>query len=298
VKNDKIKFFNVNTKGYSFDNSYDQAESFKNGYAFVSNNGKWGTIDKQGKVIVPLNYDKVEFDWFANKMIFKTTLNGKQGIIDQKAKVVLPNEYDMIITSMPIYLKVKKDGKYGVLKNDGTPITDIIYDFISNQLESPGIPEWPSIVIKKEKYGLLNEKGEEIYQPKAIKIEYVGEGNYSVKEKKNCGLLNSKCSNEYNPQYDLISQFGEGLAAARKNGKWGYITTKGEEKIKPQFDEAGVFIDYLAPVKINGLWGVIDVNGKLLIPAEFDRYVVLPDNTRKLYKGDKEFTILKGGKLK
>jgi hypothetical protein len=46
------------------------------------------------------------------------------------------------------------------------------------------------------------------------------------------------------------------------------------------------------------MWGVIDVNGKLLIPAEYDKYITLPDNTRKLYKGDKEFTLLKGGKLK
>jgi hypothetical protein len=257
VKNGKTKFFNVNTKVYAFDNSYDQAEAFKNGYAFVSNGGKWGAIDKQGKVIVPVNYDKVEFDWFANKMIFKTTLNGKQGIIDQKAKVILPNEYDMIVSSLPIYLKVKKDGKYGVLKNDGTPITEIVYDFISNQIESTGIPEWPSIIIKKDKYGLLNEKGEEIYQPKAMKIDYVGEGNYSVKEKKNCGLLNSKCSNEYNPQYDVIGQFGEGLAAARKNGKWGYITSKGEEKIKPQLKRLVFLLIILLLLKLMECGGLL-----------------------------------------
>jgi hypothetical protein len=73
---------------------------------------------------------------------------------------------------------------------------------------------------------------------------------------------------------------------------------KGEEKIKFEFEDAGVFINYMAPVKLNGLWGIIDVNGKFMIQPEYDKYITMPDGTRKLFKGDKEFTLLKGGKLK
>src|SRR5690606_2174008 len=133
-------------------------------------------------------------------------------------------EYDLVATAPTQWLKVRKDGKYGVMKTDGAPVAEIVYDFISNSVESPGVAEWPAIVVKKEKYGLLNEKGEEIYPPKAVKIEFLGEGFYAVKEKKLYGLMNSKGSNSYDPKYEAIREFGNGLAAVQKNGKWGYIT--------------------------------------------------------------------------
>ncbi len=257
-----------------------------------------GVIDDKGKVIVPLNFEKVEYDWFANTMVFKTVLNGKYGISDHFGKVMIANDYEMIATAPPIFLKVKKDGKYGVLKNNGSPITEFIYDFISNNVESPGIPEWPAIVVKKGKYGIINEKGEEIYEPKASKVEYVGEGFYAVKEKKSYGLLNSKCSNPYEPQFESIREFGNARAAARKNGKWGYIDKKGEENIKFLYEDAGTFINYMAPVMLNGLWGIIDINGKVLVKPEYDKYITLPDGTRKIFKGSKEFTLMKNGVLK
>ncbi|MBX9851464.1 MAG: WG repeat-containing protein [Cytophagaceae bacterium] len=297
-KDGKMKFYNVNAKNYSFEGSFDAAEPFDFGYALVGNAGKWGVIDEKGKVIIPLNYDKVEYDWFNAMMVFKTTLAGKLGIIEKSGKVMLPNEYEFIAVSAPIYLKVKKGGKYGVIKNTGVPVTEFVYDFISNESEAPGVPEWPAIVVKKGKYGLLNEKGEEIFEPKAASILYVGEAYYAVKEKKTFGLLNSKCSNPYEPQYDDIREFGNGLAAAKKGNKWGYINKKGERDIEFTYEDAGMFINYMAPVLVNGKWGIIDIGGRLLVPAEYDKFVTMPDGTRKLFKGDKEYTVLKGGKLK
>jgi hypothetical protein len=70
---------------------------FTNGYAAVNiggafnqyytvEGGKWGFIDKSGKVIVPVQYDKVES--FNAAGIAKVTLNGEEFTINTKGERV------------------------------------------------------------------------------------------------------------------------------------------------------------------------------------------------------------------
>jgi len=300
-KDGKVRFYNTKINSYSFEGSFDKAEPFENEYAFVQNGGKWGMIDHKGKLLVPFNYDKIEFERFNQKLVVKTLLNGKVGIMDVsggKVTTVLTNDYDQVIPAPPIFLKVKKHDKYAIYKNSGEAITDFVYDFISNEQETPGIPEWPAIMVKKGKYGLVNNKGEEIFDANAQKIEFVGEMFYAVKEKKDWLVINSKGAQIGSGKFDEVREYNEGLAAVRKGNKWGYIDRNGTEKVKPRFDDAGMFINYLAPVQVDGLWGVIDVNGKELVKPEYEKYITLPDGTRTFYKGGKEYTLMKGGVMR
>jgi hypothetical protein len=193
---------------------------------------------------------------------------------------------------------VKKGGKYGVLKNTGVVVTEFNYEFINNAIETPGVPEWPAIVVVKGKYGLMNPKGEIIFEAKALKIEYLEESYYSVKEKKDYIIINNKGLPVGEGKFDEIREFSHGYAAVKKGSKWGYVDKSGNEKIKAQYDDAGLFIDYMAPVQSNGMWGVIDINGKELVKPEYEKYLTQPDGTRKFYKGGKEYTLNKGGVMK
>ncbi|NME70768.1 WG repeat-containing protein [Flammeovirga aprica] len=83
------------------------------------------------------------------------------------------------------------------------------------------------IVIKGEKYGLINEKGEV-----TIPIEY-----------------------------DLIDVPSEGKVSAKKGDKWGYLNLKGQTVIPFHFGDAQLFIDGYAHVVSNGIEGVIDSMG-------------------------------------
>jgi hypothetical protein len=300
VKNDgKFNFFSIADKMNSISGDFEDAKAFKNGYAFVKNNGKWGAVDEKGKQVIPFSYDSLDYEWFQKALMFRSSLNGKLGILDLSGKVVIPNEYELIATALPNYLKVKKSGKWGVIRTTGgPPLVDFLYDHISNKIDDPIAPEWPAIVQKKDKFGLMNEKGEIIYEPKALVIDYVGEGMFAVKEKKTFGVLNSKASNEYTPQFDQIEAFGNGLAAARKGNKWGYIDKAGLEAVKPQFEEAGQFFNYIAAVKVGGKWGVIDPNGKFLVPPDYNEYKLKEDGSRKLYKDGKEFSLNNNGTLR
>ena len=59
---------------------YDEADFFSEGFAGVKLNGKWGFVDKSGKVVVPIKYeDGRSF----SEGLAAVKLNGKWGFISR-----------------------------------------------------------------------------------------------------------------------------------------------------------------------------------------------------------------------
>lgn len=296
-KEGKTSFYNINSKNYSFAGAFDQAAAFNHGFAFVSSGGRWGVINEEGKFIIPATCDRVEYDYFAGKYHFRTTINGKQGIVDNNGKQMLPNDYEMISGAAPYYFKLKKNGKWGLVKNTGAAILDYQYEFLSNSINNPGTPDWPAIAEKKGKFGLINEKGEELLPIKYNSVNYVGENLYSVSSGKNIGVFNGKGIQLVEPQFDEIRAFSAGFAAVRKGSKWGFINSKGDVVVQPQYDEVGDYAGRMAAVKMNGLWGLIDANGKMYVKPQYEDYKSDLQG-RRFYKGGKEFKIQDKGALR
>jgi hypothetical protein len=296
-KEGKYSYYNPAAKSYLTTDKFDNADAYVNGFALVTNAGKKGLLDVNGKLILLCQYDEIVYNLFQNKIVFRTVMNGKEGICDAMGKVLLSNEFDQIIPALPNYLKVKKNGKYGIMRTSGTAVTEFMYDYLGNSVTESGNPEWPAIVSLKGKFGLVNEKGEEVFPLKAKEIKYVGNKLYVAKEGKSLFLVNS-VGKPMELKYEAIAHFGDGLAAALSEGKWGYITPAGEEKIKPQYEQAELFSDKLAVVKWKGKWGVIDRSGKMVVSAEYDDFKENKQGMRLLYKGDKEFILQPNGTLK
>jgi len=80
------------------------------GYFCCMLNGKKGLYNKQGKLIIPHEYDQIEYgrDWRPHPFI--VTLNGKQGLTDCKGNPVFPCIYDEI-TCIGSHYRMWKDGK-------------------------------------------------------------------------------------------------------------------------------------------------------------------------------------------
>ena len=91
----------VNDKSYDSVSSYDN-----NGYAIVSNDDKYGVIDKDGKEVIPLAYAKIEFleedfSSFLSKSYNKELFlykdeNNNYGVINSKNKIIVEAAYDKI----------------------------------------------------------------------------------------------------------------------------------------------------------------------------------------------------------
>ena len=65
--------------------------SFHNGLSCVKQNGKYGFIDKKGKVIIPFQFDDAES--FSDGLA-KVRQNDKYGFVDKEGKVVVPFLFD------------------------------------------------------------------------------------------------------------------------------------------------------------------------------------------------------------
>jgi hypothetical protein len=97
----------------------------------VQKDKKFGIIDINHKIILPLEYDEIsnwtEYGPEHSKFIKK---NGKIGLIDEKTfKITIPPIYDEFRYNFGLIF-VKKNNKAGIINEEGKIICDFIYDEI------------------------------------------------------------------------------------------------------------------------------------------------------------------------
>ncbi|WP_028978579.1 WG repeat-containing protein [Sporocytophaga myxococcoides] len=235
-KDGKVSFFNVPSKSQSFPGEFEEAGELYRGFFKVKQNGKWGIIDTKGKSIVPTKFDSVEFDYCSVRLIFKVTQNGLTGVYDQSGKEILAPVYDFVTYAAPLF-KVKKNGAYGLYKTSGEVVTEPVFDYLSNKKEEPLMADWPAIFGQKQKFGLINEKGEELLPAKATKILPLAGTLFAVNSGKAFGLFNTALKNEPEYKYDELTFAGNNMVAARKGNKWGVLDNTGKVLVKPEYEE-------------------------------------------------------------
>ncbi len=164
--------------------TYNGASNFREDLALVGKNGKWGYIDKTGKVAIPFIYDDAGF---FSKGMATVCKNKKWGYIDKTGKVAIPFIYDFAADFSEGLARVKKDGKWGYIDKTGKVAIPSIYDFAADFSESL------APVKKNGKWGYIDKTGKTV-------ISTI---------------------------YDSAWPFSKGLAPVKKNGKWGYIDKTG-----------------------------------------------------------------------
>ena len=95
---------------------YDYISPFVEGLARVKLNGKYGFIDKTGKVVIPLIYDAAR-DFHEGLAL--VILNDKVGFIDKTGKVVIPLIYDDTWDFSKGFARVKLNGKWFYIDKNG-----------------------------------------------------------------------------------------------------------------------------------------------------------------------------------
>ena len=114
---------------YSFDrnannNKGNEIERFFEENVFfdltIRENGKVGLYSISGDILVPIEYEDIDFTYdspmpYSNLFVVKK--NGKWGVIDNKSNIIIPFEYDQIFRT-PYHIGdyvVKQNGKYGYI---------------------------------------------------------------------------------------------------------------------------------------------------------------------------------------
>lgn len=246
----------------------------------VEKDGKYGYIDKTGKVVIPLQYDDagpfsegratvvvgaklvdVEVTEYGTggvppvKKVEKRLIGGKYAYIDGTGKMVIP-PYDYSGEFSEGLAVVAVGGKW------------ITHGAIS--LHGGG------------KYGYIDKTGQILISPQYSQASSFSEGlahvavggkwaeDLLVGEKwgyiDNTGRLVIPAKYEYDDHTD----FSEGLALAKVGKKYGYIDKTGKVVISPQYDSADKFSEGLAAVQVGGKWGFIDKTGTIVLAPQYD----------------------------
>ncbi|MGG9971841.1 WG repeat-containing protein [Ferruginibacter sp. SUN002] len=106
----------------------------KNKYSFFSldyEGGKWGAVDRSGKLIIPTIYDKLYY--LSDHKFFSVTKNNLRGILSQTGTVILPVTYtELFIRNKDCFI-VKQNNKYGVVNRSNQTIVPFEYNAIPKQ---------------------------------------------------------------------------------------------------------------------------------------------------------------------
>ncbi len=98
--------------------TYSFRGNYKDGYAMVTQREKYGFIDKEGKVIIPLIYEKTSS--FVTNGYVAAKLSGKWGFLNMANKIIVPFIYDEALFFYENRAAVKLKDSWGYVDDKGT----------------------------------------------------------------------------------------------------------------------------------------------------------------------------------
>lgn len=161
-------------------------------------------------------------------------------------------------------IRVKKEGKYGFINEEGREIVSCQYESVN--IFHDGLAP----VVRKAGCGYINKEGEEVVPCQYDYVDIFRDGLATVRKDGKYGCVDTTGKEVIPCQYDEDFMFSEGLAAISEGGKWGYINGKGRKVITCRYDSAGFFHEGLAAIEINGKYGYLNKKGDRVIACKYD----------------------------
>lgn len=283
-------------------------------YAVIFQNNKWGVIDSKGEIVIDPSYEEMITIPNSKNDVFLCVYNVNYETGEYKTKVLnsknqeIFTQYEQIeaIANQDVsqnmwyeenVLKVKKDGKYGLINLTGKQLTEVQYDQISALEAIKGVLK----VTKEGKVGILDKEGKEILPTQSLEITNLGkeskdgfivknqEGKYGIVNYANEVILEAKydeIAKVYGNDRYVVKQAGKQVLIKKdgtevlstgydeikqilknvdngiiytKDGKYGVMKTTGEVIVAPDYEELKEAKSGLLIAKQNGKYGVIDL---------------------------------------
>lgn len=283
--------------------------------------GKWGAINQDGNEVIAVNYEEMVIvpDNTKDIFIITTDVNYEAGTyktIAQNSKgeklftsyetvEAIDNFDDNGNVWYEECLKVKKDGKYGLINFKGELILDCKYDNIES---IKGITN--SLIIEKNgKVGIASNVGSVIAEAKYAKAmpltSKYSDGFIVTTEEGKSGIVGNNKKIILEAVYDEIKQvssdelyvvvqdgtlkvvdkeenvvidggydefaqiYGDTIIVAKKGDKYGAINKNGEEKIPFEYQELKYVLNKYYIAKKDDKYGVLDTENNQMLPFEY-----------------------------
>lgn len=231
---------------------YDYVFPFENGFAMVCKGGKvgrwgitggkWGLIDKRGRLAVEAIYEDVNN---FREGYARVRLQERYGFVDRSGNYLVEPMFGNACDFSEGLAFVIHNGLCGYI--DTTGRFAIKPQFLSAGDFSEGLAP----AAKEDKWGFIDKSGQFKIEQRFYDAEHFSEGFAVVHYSTSGGLhklaFGHKC------------KFREHSAGFREITKKSYIDKKGNLIIDKKFDDAGRFNDGLACVRVGDKWGLIGV---------------------------------------
>lgn len=266
-KNKKYGFIDVNGK-VVIPLIYDDLRDFKNGLAAAKINSKWGFINENGSLAIEAKYSEVSnFDKYK---LARVVNKDKWGMINSKGEIIMPIEFfnDTFYSdweSSDLMVVTKFNGLLGLNYSEGVYDRNgnLVIPTIYDNIYITHIVDENKQHIKHEIYASLNSKWGMIDSKNKIIIPFVYESR------------------------DCIRGFENEFAAVKVNERWGFVNGKGILVIPTSYEQVNDFNGKMFEVRNKGKWGLIDLNFNEIIPCEYESIELDPKEYYKLKKENK-----------
>src|SRR5882724_6964540 len=290
----------------------------------VEKDGKWGFIDRTGKLIIPLQFDSANN---FHEGLALVTANKKTLFVDGSGRVVITPQFDIVNsfseglaavnigqTRIPNIGLISNPGKWGYIDRTGKLVLPLRFTHAEDFSEGlAAITDGD-----RDRGAFIDHSGKRIFTlPLDVTLGF-HEGIARV-------LLNGSVS-----YYDRSGKkltvptedgpkshsFSEGLVPIEIKGQTGFIDKSGKIAIAPQFEDVEDFSAGLAAVKVRSnettwcareasgsregftmKWGYVDKSGKFVIPPQFESAAPFAEGLAVIHQCGEAFFIDTAGKV-
>lgn len=272
---------------------YGSCRGFSCGLCRVETNGLYGYLNEKMDVVIPFIYEGGD-DFDPKTSLARVSKDYKDGIIDKNGTIVIPFEYNELDFSSSTYcsdqyIRAQQGGFVGVIDLEGKILVPFEYGYVSHRCSNL------FVVGKDGLAGVYDISMQALIIPMQYdEIELYPE--YVILHSDNITILKSlNASLCLETDYEEIKPFCEDVAAFKANGLWGYMDMDGKVVVPAQFEDCHSFSCGLAPVCKDGKWGYINKYGWMKLKNEYDIAYSMMGGTAVVEKGNSKCIInLKG----
>lgn len=210
--------------------------------------------------------------WYEENVL-KVKKDGKYGIINLDGKVLVEPQYDEIVAIFGIKnaYKVKKDNLYGVVDGEGKQILNVNYADVINL----GEDNKSGYIVKDQngKFGILDYSANQILESKYDAIEQIyGNDLYVVTENGAKKVVDKSGADIITTGFDNIASIlknKDNGVIFQKDGKYGVMNLSGQVTIEPQYDDLKEAKTGILIAKNAGKYGIIDLQKAEKVPFNY-----------------------------
>lgn len=292
------------------DNDYENIEyDSTNNILSLQKNAKQGVYDLSGNMILPIQYDSIEFMGIYinaiqngerlvfdisgtiqdsngyksmqpvgdNKYYITIDRNNNYGVLDANKNILIPSEYSYIEYAFDKYFIVSQNELSGVLNDTATPVIPIQYNVVqningTNIIQAINSETNISDIYNRNLEKVITQENTHIYI-KGDYIEVSCENNIKYTDLDG----NVKDATEIFPNNTIY--------AKQQDGKWGYVDKNGNTVVDYIYDLTTNINEYgFGAVKQNGKWGVVNSSGNVIKEPTYELTDIEPNFIGEYYE--------------